>query len=127
MTDQEMILAGVGVSNAVRGVLTIGGTRELLLVGTIDCYDYTKTENIQAFRVLCTERLHYVNVFRLDNSNSSFTTISFACSSIQFLSGIISLSVDYKRRHISEYRNANIHRRANRRYQKCLAKGRPSG
>jgi hypothetical protein len=44
MTDQEM-----GVSNAVRGVFTIGGTGEPLLVGTTDCYEYTKTENIKHF------------------------------------------------------------------------------
>jgi hypothetical protein len=44
MTDQEM-----GVSNAVRGVFIIGGTGELLLVGTTDCYEYTKTENIKHF------------------------------------------------------------------------------
>jgi len=49
MTDQEMILARVGVSNAVRGVLPIGGARELLLVGTTDSYEYTKTENIKHF------------------------------------------------------------------------------
>jgi hypothetical protein len=39
----------VGVSNAVRGVLTVRGTRELLLVGTTDCCEYTKTENIKHF------------------------------------------------------------------------------
>lgn len=49
MTFQEMILAGVGVSNAVRGVLPIGGTGELLLVGTTYCYEYTKTDNIKHF------------------------------------------------------------------------------
>ena len=47
MTDQESILRGV--CNAVRGVLTIGGTRELLLVGSMDCYEYTKTENVKHF------------------------------------------------------------------------------
>jgi hypothetical protein len=49
MTDQEMIPAGLGVSNAVRVVLTIGRSRELLLVGTTDCYEYTKTENVKHF------------------------------------------------------------------------------
>ena len=49
MADQEMILVGVGVSNKMRGVLTIGGTRKLLLVGTTDCCEYTKTENIKHF------------------------------------------------------------------------------
>ena len=49
VTDQEMIPAGVGLSKMVRGVLTIGGTRVLLLVGATDCYNYTQTETIKNF------------------------------------------------------------------------------
>ena len=40
---------GGGISNTVRGVLIVGGTRGLLLVGTTDCYEYTKTEKIKHF------------------------------------------------------------------------------
>jgi PHP family Zn ribbon phosphoesterase len=49
MTDQEVVPVGVGVSNAVRGDLTIGRIKGLLLVGTTDCYEYTQTENIKHF------------------------------------------------------------------------------
>ena len=49
MADREMVPPRAGVSNAVRGVLIIGGTRGPLLVGTTDFYGYTKTENIKHF------------------------------------------------------------------------------
>jgi hypothetical protein len=48
MTDQEVIPVGVGVCNAVRGVLTIDENQRTA-VGGNDCYDYTQTENIKHF------------------------------------------------------------------------------
>jgi hypothetical protein len=56
-------------------------------------YYCTQTEHIEAFRIACIERVRCANAFRMGSSNSSFTTKSYACTSVAFLEGIISWSV----------------------------------
>ena len=92
----------LGVSVWVRGVLTVEGTRGLDISRSDRqfCY-YIQTENTK-----CSDRIHCANIFRMGSSISSFAQdISRMDASIEFLPGIMSLSVEYNRlgEQISEY------------------------
>ena len=84
-TDCEMIPEeGRGVSGAVRG------TTVQRFVGTTHCS--TITHKPISSSIYCS--VYCANAFRTDSSNSSFTTKSCACASIEFLAEVISWSVD---------------------------------
>ena len=55
---------------------------------------HTQTENIQAFRGACSQRVHSADAVRMGSSNSPFSVKLYARAFISFLAGIIILSVD---------------------------------
>jgi hypothetical protein len=114
----------VGICNAVRGVLIVGGTRGLLLVGTTDCYEYTKTENIK----------HFEYCVLSDCTSWTFSGWIIATRHSPWYLSPAHPSHSYQGSspcrwiiHGVTFQNTIMHRRTNRRYQKCFAEGRPSG
>ena len=78
ITDLDIIPAGGGRVWRGAGLLTAGEATGLLLVVVTDSSN-TKLHRVLkhgAFQVLCRERLHCSNAFRVGSSNSSFTTKS---------------------------------------------------
>ena len=80
------------MSGAVRGMLNNGGEGVKPAVREF-CY-YTRTENTKALRSEYSEKVHCGNGFRKVSSELSLTTKSCACTSIAFLTEIISLTVE---------------------------------
>ena len=80
----------VGVSGAVRGLMDIGTAIGLLLVGATDC----RRPKHEAFRVACNQGSRCGNTLRTDSGNLTFFSKSCACTSIAFLAGIMSWSLD---------------------------------
>jgi hypothetical protein len=62
-------------------------TTVLLLVGATDCS--TTAHRLKTFRVICSQRVHSANAFRMDSSNLSLTTKPSACAYITLLAGIV--------------------------------------
>jgi hypothetical protein len=56
---------------------------------------WSESWKCQPFRVACTVRVNCDNVFRMDDSDSSFDTKTSACACIAFPDGIITWSADY--------------------------------
>jgi hypothetical protein len=86
---------GSGVCGAVRGTagysIAVGRSNALF-------YHYKSTAwKHRALRVACSECVHCANAFRMDSSNTSFTTKSCPRTSIALLVGIISWPVDTRR------------------------------
>jgi hypothetical protein len=66
----------------------------LLLLGWQTVQLLPIDSKLPAFRVACSEKVHFANAFGMRSSNSSFATKSCACASITFLAGFVPWSVD---------------------------------